>query len=359
MGTTPRKSSAQIRNLSCRTGEVCVKLQVPVPGRGYWIKKEFGKPVERLPLPPGKDIPIVRRIKFPSSEPSPGSLAAAPDETPTDPEFLRIVGLESRNTAIIIDGPRHKLVKGAEQAMKRIQPDDKGLLHPRFDEPCLEIHVSKGGLERALAFMNAVILCLEAEGFPVTVLAGKHGTGAQIFGYRVPFAIVEKLRETGRREVKEYSWTRTIIDYAPKGELEFRAGDYACGRKLRDGKKARLEEQLPTCVGALLREGRDCLISGKLAEQHRLERQIKERERAELAPQVAEEEKKVKDLEGWASSWARAQQMRDFIAALEKVWAEQGHDLSPEAQKGQRILWMKQQADRLDPMLKSLCYHEH
>ena len=43
----------------------------------------------------------------------------------------------------------------------------------------------------------------------------------------------------------------------------------------------------------------------------------------------------------------------NIIAALEKVWAQEGHDLSPEAPKGQRILWMKQQADRLDPMLPS------
>ena len=55
-------------------------------------------------------------------------MAAAPEETPTDPEFLRIVSLESRNTAIVTDGLRHKLVKAAENALKRVQPDDKGLL---------------------------------------------------------------------------------------------------------------------------------------------------------------------------------------------------------------------------------------
>jgi hypothetical protein len=38
--------------------------------------------------------------------------------------------------------------------------------------------------------------------------------------------------------------------------------------------------------------------------------------------------------------------VRKFIVALEK-------DLSPDAPKGQRIIWMKQQADRLDPMLRS------
>jgi len=332
-------------------GKVCRKLQIPLPGRGYWTKKEFGKPVERLPLSQVKDLPIVQRFKFPSPEQSPSSVPATPEEAPTDPEFLRIVEVESRNIAIDPAGPRHKLVKAAEKAMKGVQPDDKGILHPPYSDPCLEVRVSKTALERALTFLNAVILCLEAEGFAVTVQQGKHGTGAQIFGYRVSFAIVEKLRETGRREVREYSWTRTIIDYAPKGELEFRIGDYACGQRLRDGKKVRLEEQLTICLGALLRAGRDSLISAKLAKQRELERQAKERERAELARQIVEEEEKVQDLERWVSNWVQAQQMRDFIAALEKVWTQLGHDLSPEAQKGQRIVWMKQQADRLDPTM--------
>jgi hypothetical protein len=96
--------------------------------------------------------------------------------------------------------------------------------------------------------MNAVILTLEAEGFAVSVEHGKHGTGAQIFGHLVKFAVVEKIRETGRREIKEYSWTRTVIDYGPKGQLEFRYGDYIYGRKYRDGKKQRLESSLRSCV---------------------------------------------------------------------------------------------------------------
>lgn len=334
-------------------GKACRKLQIPMPGRGYWVKKEFGKSTERLPLPQVKDIPIVQRFKFPTLEQSPSSVNATPEESPTDPEFLRIVDLESRNIAIDLNGDRHKLVKATDRAMKRVQPDEKGILHPRHDEPCLEVRVSKGARERTLSFINAVILCLEAEGFPVTVQPGRHGTGAQIFGYRVPFAIVEKLREKGRRQVKEYSWTRTIIDYEPTGDLEFRVGDYGYGRKYRDGKKQRLEAQLSICVGALLHEGRARLISAKLAVQRNLERQAKECERAELARQIADEEKKVQDLETWVSNWARAQHMRDFIAALENVWIQKGHDLSPEAEKGQRIIWMKQQADRLDPMLPS------
>jgi hypothetical protein len=96
-------------------GKVCGKLQIPLPGRGCWTKREFGKAVERLPLPQAKDLPIVQRFKFPSSERAPSSAANTSKEVPTDPEYLRIIDLESRNTAIVADGPRHKLVREAER----------------------------------------------------------------------------------------------------------------------------------------------------------------------------------------------------------------------------------------------------
>src|SRR5580700_2702407 len=48
-------------------GKVCRKLQIPLPGRGYWVKKDFGKPVEQFPLPVAKDLPIVHRQNYPTT----------------------------------------------------------------------------------------------------------------------------------------------------------------------------------------------------------------------------------------------------------------------------------------------------
>jgi hypothetical protein len=333
-------------------GKVCRKLQIPLPGRGYWVRKQFGKVMNRIPLPEGKDVPVVERLRFPTSQSS-NLGKSIPEEVPTDPDFLRIVSVESREIALDPKGERHKLVTGSEKVLKRTRPDEKGLLTPRYDEDCLDVCVSPAAVERTLIFLNAVILCLEREGFPVTVEKGRRGTSAQIFGYRVPFAIVEKLRQKSRRQVQEYSWTRTVVDYEPTGTLEFHVGDYAYGHKFRDRKKQTLEKQLSDCVGALLREGHSQSISAKNAAKQKLIAQAKERVRAELAQRIADEEKKVRDLDRWVSNWIRAQQMRDFIVALENVWTREGHDLSTETEKGQRITWMKHQADRLDPMLPS------
>lgn len=47
-------------------GKICRKLKIPLPGRGYWAKKEFGKPVERLPPLEEKDLPVLMRHTFPA-----------------------------------------------------------------------------------------------------------------------------------------------------------------------------------------------------------------------------------------------------------------------------------------------------
>jgi hypothetical protein len=111
--------------------------------------------------------------------------------------------------------------------------------------------------------------------------------------------------------------------------------------------------QLWKCVAALLSKGRDRVLSAKLAAQREIEQAAKEREREELAEQIAAEEEKVNELGAWVRDWKDALATREFISELEKVWEQAGLDLSPETERGQRIIWMKQQADRLDPLLPS------
>jgi hypothetical protein len=99
--------------------------------------------------------------------------------------------------------------------------------------------------------------------------------------------------------------------------------------------------------------GRRKRIAAELRQKEELERRRKEEQLGKLAKLIKEEEKKVHDLNSWVKRWARAKRMRRFIAALEREWKSQGIDLSPEGEKGHRIIWMKEQADRLDPMIPS------
>jgi cell division protein FtsB len=335
-------------------GKVCRKLQIPLPGRGYWVKKDFGKPVIQIPLPEAKNLPIVHRMKQ-SPAHADEAVQKAAETNPDDPELARIAEVEAKTFSVAQEAKPHQLVSAAQKILRRAQADERGILHPLRAETCLDIRVSKSSLDRALSFVNAILRGLEAENFSVTVKSGVEGTGAEIFGQRVAFVLIEKSRVKTKREVKEYSWTRTITEYEPTGELEFRVSGYGHGfrKTWSDGKTRKIETLLTHCLVALMREARYLRIQAELFRQREIERRKKEDELAKLSQLIAEEEKNISDLDKWVTAWARAEQIRNFVVALEQVWIKEGHYVSPEAPKGQRLVWMRQQAERLDPMIPS------
>jgi len=345
------KVAAKYGISSVMLGKVCRKLQIPLPGRGYWAKKEFGKPVNKIPLPEAENLPIVHRFKEMGSD---NAQVPAPEPEPTDQEYQRILQVESR---IVIADPaaaRHKLVTATAKSLRSAKPDNRGIVQASRNEDVLDIRVSKNSIDRALNIMNAIIVLLESEKFTAAVKSERHRATAHVFGHHVPFSIVEKTRQMGHKEVTRYSYTHTETEYLPSGDLEFRAADEYYGDKtVRDRKTQKLENLISKCVGAILREARDRAISAEKRRLEEIEERKRAQERATLAEQIAEEEKKVKDLDSWVNGWSRAQEMRDFISALAKMWENRGYDLSPESEKGQRILWMKQQADRLDPLIEN------
>jgi hypothetical protein len=133
--------------------------------------------------------------------------------------------------------------------------------------------------------MNPIIMTLESEGFPVSVEQGVHGTSATIFGLAVDFAIFERLEVTGRREVEEGIWKKTIVDHAPTGNLELRLGDFTSGPKMRDRKSEKLENMLAKCVAAFMRLGRDQVLA---VEEKRI-REIEDRRRQDELRKLLED----------------------------------------------------------------------
>jgi hypothetical protein len=111
-----------------------------------------------------------------------------------------------------------------------------------------------------------------------------------------------------------------------------------------------------------MREARNSAIWEKKRRLEEIKRRQRELELQELAEQIGAEEKQVATLDSRVTSWVRAEQYREFIAALEGAWTMASHDISAEGEKGKRIAWMKQQADRLDPLIDrppSILEREH
>jgi hypothetical protein len=339
-------------------GKVCRKLQIPLPGRGYWTKKEFGKPVEKSTLPEASNLPVVRRMKNVLAN-TMGREENKTVEIENDPELIRIAAIKTAVIPVNANAKFHKLVEQTRRTLKEAHEDSRGILIRPPVEPTLNIRVSKKMLDRALRLMNAFVLKIESEGFALQVEPrenGKQRICAQMFNQTVHFSIVEKAFQKNRREVKEHSWTRVVYDYEPCGVLEFHVGDdsyYHGFRSFRDGKTQTLESLLGECFAELMLDARRQRAEAVVRQRKELEERKKREELEQLARVIKEEEIKVQELTLWVKGWSEARRMREFIVALEKEWVHQGLDLSPETPKGKRIVWMKEQADRLDPMIPS------
>ena len=136
--------------------------------------------------------------------------------------------------------------------------------------------------------------------------------------------------------------------------LEFRVFYSAYGQStVRVSKRTPLEKQIPAILGALVRGARNSQIDLEEKRQQEIARRQREMELLEFGEQIKDEEQKLSNLDGWVTNWARARQYREFINAPEQSWKSSDIDTSPEADRGKRLIWMRQQADRLVPLVES------
>ncbi len=335
-----------------RLGKVCRESSIPLPGLGYWARKAAGLRIEKPPVPKLREVPFVEHLKMPVRD-SAGQGATLPPE-PTDEWYHRLLKTESRSIDFQGIQARHKLVAKTEKKLAGASANRDGVMEGQ-SQSSLDIRVSQSVLERALGLMNALVIVLEAEGFPVTIDPDRKWAVAEIFGYPIRFAITEKLQRTGQHfERDQWGNTVTIAGRLLTGVLELRLGDFSYGQRLRDnGRDGKLERRLAECLGKLMRLGRDEALRAE-----RLKRQTEEASRAaeehrRLAQTIKEEEERVEVLEVWAAAWLHAKNLRAFIDAYE-AWLISGEvEVTPGTPDGDRLVWMRQQADRLDPLTDS------
>lgn len=89
----------------------------------------------------------------------------------------------------------HPLIVQARTILKNAEPNDYTIVRTR--EKCLDIRVSKTGLDRALRIMAGLICALEEAGFVVGVEPDRQEkpdpTVAKIYGQTIRFGLTEKV----------------------------------------------------------------------------------------------------------------------------------------------------------------------
>jgi hypothetical protein len=78
--STPMQKLAEKYGISdVGLAKVCRKLAIPVPGRGYWAKKEAGQELSQLPLPPLKEKIVLYKPQPRPESPNLADYATQPE----------------------------------------------------------------------------------------------------------------------------------------------------------------------------------------------------------------------------------------------------------------------------------------
>lgn len=177
--STPVREVAKTYGISdVALGKICRRLGVPMPGRGYWARKNAGQDIKREPLRPLREgqpsSHRVQRYKDPIDDIEIGDEAKALLAQEDEDVYQVIV------PDILPDKP-HPLIKRFAGTLRKSQKKRDTLL---LDRECLDIKATGDALERALRIAHSILLALDKRGFDVEVTQPKKPINREYYGRR-------------------------------------------------------------------------------------------------------------------------------------------------------------------------------
>lgn len=334
--------------------KICKKLNVPYPQRGYWRRKETGKAVKQLPLLPNTD-PAKQRVTIHRTIRPESVVPLSEDAT------QRITAEQAPERKIVVPDrltSPHRLLKEHLTEWRSPKVNDYGAIWSGSIRQ-LNLRVSPTSLGRALRIMDTLFKALESRGYPVGIQQGYHKTlGVRINGEPITFGLEERFQRMSHPEQKDLTrqwWQRQRYQYSPTGILSLKITE-VWGDGLRktwsDRKRAKIENCLNEFIVGLLRVA-EAVKSARLKRE--LEQQAQreaQHTREEEARKRQEELARRQALEQEAVNWAKAQQLRGYLAALKDVLIAKHGEIQPGSPADHWLSWAHQHADRLDPLIR-------
>lgn len=342
--------------------KVCKALNIPVPPRGYWAKKQAGQAVEITPLPESNGKSAILGSKSVSSSDT--------QKLPPNEELSFLDEIE-RSTVVAVswnlhvNNDGHKLHpmllkhKASFAAWKKQHPRDEFAPHKRDSyykppegEPPLWDDVSEDILPRVYLILDALFRTVEALGGSVNQNLSLQIRGENVF-YRITEGKTQATHALTKDEQKQwekYEKEKRLSHYAL--EPKFRKYDYIPNGKLtfaarrdsylRDTDNIGLEGRLGEILLDLYIESENVRI--KREEREAAQRKAAEEQRQkELRRQRWDEEvDKLQALENEAADFERACRIRAYVAAV-------GSKSELTEEESAWIQWANAKADWLDP----------
>lgn len=300
----------------------CRKLNIPVPGRGYWARKVAGQRVRVKPLPAARNREDNKPIVF-IERPPEESRAEIRDGPVWEQEQFEA---RAENRITISDGLSRRPVIRATSAMLRERRDQSTAQRPIPHDGALRVSVSRAHVTRALHFLDAFVRACETRGFIVRgATRDQRESTVTVHDQTIEFELREPLRridlaqlarERGEKP-REFMYPRYRFEGTGKFEFHI-GGQYGVARRgWRDGKTQRIEDCLNDIMVAL--------VAGAVALKEQAEQRARDEvERARLArleyeeqEQAEHHEQRVQQLLADAKGWEEANALRAFASAVE------------------------------------------
>lgn len=324
--------------------KICDKLNVPVPSIGYWRKIEVGEVIPKQKLP---DIaPNSPRYHIISKK---------------EPDYELVISEEAQKqidyenepaNKIVVPSKRgflHLLLKKTEISLKLLHTRSN-ILISREEEGIFKISVSKSELNRAFRILNTLVRKLEQRKFPVYIDKGL--IKVKIFGQGIGFSLKEKYRRIELPQ-KPGSYYKEY-DHLPTGililSIENVRVDHTIRKNFTDNYAGKVEDKLNEFMAALLICSQAMIAERKYRDQQHKIYEEQQRKRDELLLQIKNEEKKVAELFSNIELFHKAKIIREYVEALRLKSSVNDQELN---ENEQYIQWALEQADRLDPLVKS------
>ena len=326
--------------------KICDKLNVPVPGVGYWQKLEAGEKLERKRLP---DIPPTHPTEHTIRKNEPSY------EFEISEEVNALIEKEKNPASKIIvqdkRGSTHILIRRTEQSLEKSYRYS-GMLCSQQAEDILKISVSPIEKGRVFRILNTLISELEGRGYLVYI--DKSFLCVRIFGVNLKFSLNEKMKQVRLKTESPYS---RQYDLVPSGilalSIEDFYSDYPLLRNFLDIKSVKLENRLNEFIIALLIASQAYIAQEKHWEEKRKVYQEEERKRNAIIQEIENEKKKLQELKKNIKKFHSSNLIREYIARYKMKLLDE--TLAPD--KKQEIIeyieWAQKQADRLDPFIES------
>jgi hypothetical protein len=374
----------------------CSRLDIPVPGRGYWAQVAAGQKPDRPPLPEREaestdELALTMRV----SCARPVVEQIDPEQLATDKAWLserlafelhaeNRIHVESKPVKWhpVVRGHRDRLRSEAKEVLasraahERNQTGIPGRINfdgwkwQQMQNSGLRLcdghgpqafRVTMDTLERALAIVNAIVLAGQPRGF--TIRDDVKNGRIVLVGHdaEVPFRITEQLETKPDRSALAFSQNLRV----PTGRLRLTI----CHDRptLEDQTHVKLESELNRFYSMIHKEALKQRQSARAIEAARqrkeAEARIEATRRSELARiredearviaeaerQAAEEREKRRQLITESAQWVQARQIREYVSHIQQRVAN-----ATSNKMNEWCTWALSVADQVDPSVSRL-----